>query len=283
MTACKDSPSAGVRGSSLNPSIEEVRRWGNAAVETVAGYLGSIRERRLYPQTTSSQIREQLDQTLPDQGTDFETLLDHFRNVVVEWSRHNAHPRMFGYVQAPGTAVAAFADLLASTLNANLTAWRSAPAAVELERLTINWIKEILGYGHDAAGLFTSGGSMANLAALAAARHSKASAEFSSKGARSLAQTMRVYVSEETHHSVAKAAVLLGIGRDNMRVVRIDEHFKIRIDDLIAKIIEDLEAGYLPFCVVANAGTVMTPRQADSERIATDPAPNGRVHNHAST
>src|SRR5207248_10588194 len=63
---------------------------------------------------------------------------------------------------------------------------------------------------------------------------------------------------EETHHSIAKAAALLGIGRDNVRTIRVDEHFKIRIDDLTAKINEDLDAGHLPFCVVANAGTVMT-------------------------
>ena len=77
---------------------------------------------------------------------------------------------MFGYVQSPGTPIAAFADLLASTLNANLTIWRSAPAPVELERLTIDWIRQILGFNAQAGGLFVSGGSMANLAALAAAR-----------------------------------------------------------------------------------------------------------------
>jgi aromatic-L-amino-acid decarboxylase len=174
---------------------------------------------------------------------------------MVPLNRHNAHPRMFGYVQAPGTAIAALADLLASTLNANLTAWRSAPAAVELERLTIDWIKEILGYDPRATGLFVSGGSMANMAALAVARQAKVA---DSLGKGGLSQTLRVYVSEETHHSVEKAAALLGIGRNNVRLISVDEHFKIRIDDLVAKIWEDLEAGHLPFFVVANAGTVMT-------------------------
>jgi aromatic-L-amino-acid/L-tryptophan decarboxylase len=258
MTTRKDSLSADDRASSLDPPTEEIRRWGNSAVETVADYLGSIRERRLYPQTTSSQIRQQLEPSLPEQGADFETLLDHFRDVIVASSRHNAHPRMLGYVQAPGTAIAAFADLLASMLNANLTAWRSAPAAVELERLTINWVKEILGYDATAAGLFVSGGSVANLAALAAAQRTKASEELVNKGVGALRQAMRVYISEETHHSVIKAAAVLGIGRDNVRAVKVDRRFKIVIDDLLAKITEDLKAGHLPFCVVANAGTVMT-------------------------
>jgi aromatic-L-amino-acid decarboxylase len=250
--------SGGESGSSLDPSADEIRRWGSAAIEAMASYLDSIRDRRVYPSTAARQIREKLDRTLPDEGVDFDRLLETFNDVIVATSRHNGHPRMFGYVQAPGTAIAAIADLLASTLNANLTAWRSAPAAVEIERLTIDWIKQILGVEAHAAGLFVSGGSMANLAALAAARRAKAPEDLTSKGAQCLHQTMRVYISEETHHSVAKAAALLGIGRDNVRTVGVDERFKIRIGDLVAKITEDLEAGHLPFCVVANAGTVMT-------------------------
>jgi aromatic-L-amino-acid/L-tryptophan decarboxylase len=245
-------------GSSLDPSTDEIRRWGNAAIEVMAGYLDSIRDRRVYPNTTAREIREELDRTLPAEGVDFNRLLETFKDVIVTTSRHNGHPRMFGYVQAPGTAIAAIADLLASTLNANLTAWRSAPAAVEIERLTIDWIKQILGFNADAGGLFVSGGSMANLAALATARRAKAPIDLTSKGAQCLRQAMRVYISEETHHSVAKAAALLGLGRDNVRTVDVDERFKIRLDDLVAKINEDLEAGHLPFCIVGNAGTVNT-------------------------
>ena len=241
----------------LDPSAEEICRWGNAAVEVMADYLASIRDQRVYPQTTSRQIREKLDGALPDEGVDFERLLEDFRNIV-ETSRHNGHPRMFGYVQAPGTAVAAIADLLASSLNANLTAWRSAPAAVEVERLTIDWIKQILGYDERAAGLFMSGGSMANMAALAVARRAKAPEDILSKGARSLPKEMRVYVSKETHHSVTKAAILLGIGGDNVCPVNVDARYKIDTGDLVSKITQDLRAGYLPFCVVANAGTVVT-------------------------
>src|SRR6266403_5743692 len=179
----------------LDPSPEQIRSWANAAVELMAEYLGTIRDRPVYSHTSSRQIRERLDSSLPEEPTTFHELLHTFRNTLIELSRHNGHPRMFGYVQAPGTAIAALADLLASTLNANLTAWRSAPAAVEIERLTIEWIKKIIGYDTSAGGLFVSGGSIANLAALAAARRTKASAELLSKGARSLSQQMRVYAS----------------------------------------------------------------------------------------
>jgi glutamate/tyrosine decarboxylase-like PLP-dependent enzyme len=242
----------------LDPRADEVRRWGRSATETMANYLDSIRDRRVYPRTSARQIREGLERALPEEGLDFDGLLKIFNDVIVAASRHNGHPRMFGYVQAPGTAIAAIADLLASTLNANLTAWRSAPAAVEIERLTIDWIKQIVGFGAEAGGLFVSGGSTANLSALATARRAKAPSDLTSKGAQSLPQAMRVYVSEETHHSIAKAATLLGVGRDNVRVIGVDKHYKIRIDELVAAISEDLAAGHLPFCVVGNAGTVNT-------------------------
>jgi aromatic-L-amino-acid/L-tryptophan decarboxylase len=230
----------------------------NAAVELMTEYLGTIRDRRLYPHTNSREIREQLDQSLPEKATDFEQLLEIIRRPLIELSRHNGHPRMFGYVQAPGTAIAAIADLLASTLNANLTAWRSAPAAVEIERLTIDWIKQIVGFDPNAAGLFVSGGSMANMAALAAARRAKAPPEISSEGAQSCSRALHVYASEEVHYSVVKAATLLGIGRDNVRLIGVDEQYRINLDALVAAIEEDCAAGHLPICIVANAGTVAT-------------------------
>src|SRR5438067_7206570 len=242
----------------LDPSPEQIRSWANAAVELIADYLSTIRDRRVYPSTSSRQIRERLDSSLPEEPANFDELLHTFRNTLIELSRHNGHPRMFGYVQAPGTAIAAIADLLASALNANLTAWRSAPAAVEIERLTINWIKQIIGFNREGAGLFVSGGSMANMAALAAARRAKAPAQIQNKGAQSCAKTLRVYASEETHHSVAKAAALLGIGRDNVRLVSVNERHKISLDELVAAIEEDRAAGHLPICLVANAGTVAT-------------------------
>jgi glutamate/tyrosine decarboxylase-like PLP-dependent enzyme len=232
----------------LDPSADEIRLWGDAASKEIAQYLSTIRERSVYPQTSAAEIRGRLPRDLPMDGTGFEPLLETFRDVLLPLSRHNGHPRMFGYVQSPGTAIAAFADLLASTLNANLTAWRSAPAAVEIERLAIDWIRQILGFEDGTGGLFVSGGSMANLAALATARNTK----------QSCGGALRIYASSETHHSIAKAAALLGIGRENVRSIAVDERFRIRIDALEAAISEDLNDGHVPFFVVGNAGTVNT-------------------------
>src|SRR5215471_15729335 len=232
----------------LEPSANEIREWENAVTQFMIEYLGGLRDRLVYRHTSSPEIRSGLDSKLPIKGTDFDSLLKVFRDTIVPFSRQNAHPRMFGYVQSPGTPIGAFADLLASTLNASLTIWRSAPAAVELERVTIDWIRQILGFPAEAGGLFVSGGSMANLAVLAAARQTKE---------HSLGR-LRIYTSSATHFSIAKAAVLLGIGRENVQYVAVDDRFRMRVDDLVAKINADLEAGYVPFCVVGNAGTVDT-------------------------
>ena len=232
----------------LEPSADEIRDWGSCVTEFVIEYLDGLRDRSAYPQTSSREIRNRLDSQLPIEGTDFDSLLKVFRETIVPFSRQNAHPRMFGYVQSPGTPIGAFADLLASTLNANLTIWRSAPAPVELERMTIDWIRQILGFPAEAGGLFVSGGSMANFAALAAARQTK----YDSLG------RLRIYASTATHFSIVKAAALLGIGRENVQHVAVDERLKMRVDDLVAKINADLASGYVPFCIVGNAGTVDT-------------------------
>src|SRR2546423_5686915 len=232
----------------LDPTPDEIGDWGNSVIQLMAEYLGGLRDHKVYRHISSREIRDSLDPALPTKGTDFDALLKVFRENIIPFSRQNAHPRMFGYVQSPGTPLAAFADLLASTLNANLTIWRSAPAPVELERLTIDWIRQILGFNAEAGGLFVSGGSMANLAALAAARQTKE---------HSLGR-LRMYASSATHFSITKAAALLGIGRENVRQVAVDERFRMRVDDLLAKITADLDAGYVPFCVVGNAGTVDT-------------------------
>src|SRR2546423_2901951 len=232
----------------LDPSVDEIRDWSNSVTQLMADYLGDLRDRGVYRHMVSRAIRNRLDPALPIKGSNFDELLKVFREAIVPFSRQNAHPRMFGYVQSPGTPLGAFADLLASTLNANLTVWRSAPAPVELERLTIDWIRQILGFKADAGGLFVSGGSMANLAALAAARQMK----------NDSSGRLRMYASSATHFSITKAAALLGIGRENVRLVAVDERFRMRVDDLVAKVTADLDAGYVPFCVVGNAGTVDT-------------------------
>ena len=153
-----------------------------SAVDWVVAYVESIRSMPVAPDTSSAQLRARIAEPLPIHGRDFADLLDVFRDVIVPGARHNGHPRFFGYVSSPGTAIASVADFLASALNANMPAWRSAPAPTELEHLAIDWIKEVLGCRPEAVASFTSGGSMANFTALAAARYWRCGEEVAAGG-----------------------------------------------------------------------------------------------------
>ncbi len=244
--------------SALDPASDELRRWADGVVDFVVRYGEGLRERRVAPHTTSAEIRAAFERALPEHGAPFADVLAEVEQKLLPFLRHNGHPRMFGYVQSPGFAVANLADLVASTLNANLTAWRSSPGGVEIEQLAIEWIREMLGLPRAGGGLFVSGGSLANLTALIVARRVKAPIDLARLGAHALPRAMRLYVSAETHHSVAKAATLLGIGLDHVRVVPVDDASRMRVDALAAMIEEDVHAGHRPFCVVGTAGTVGT-------------------------
>jgi aromatic-L-amino-acid decarboxylase len=238
--------------------VDEIRAMGRAAVERIAAYYQTLPTRPVVLASTSQAIRAQLDEPLPQAGCDFESLLDTFDDVIAKYSRHNGHPRFFGYVSSPGTPVTAVGSMLSASLNANVTCWRSSPAGTELEHITINWLKEMLGYPAEAGGLFTSGGSMANFAALAAARSAKAPANVVRDGVAANGKKMCTYVSVEGHFSIRKAAGQLGLGEANVRAVPTNALLQIDLGELERLVEQDLAAGHLPFCVVANAGTTAT-------------------------
>src|SRR3954467_3612329 len=150
---------------SLDITDEALRELSAQSVALVLEYFERISDLPVFPDTSAAQIGEQLQTTLPLEGEPLERLIEDCRTVI-NASRHNGHPRMFGYIASPATPVGAFADLIASALNSNVTSWRSAPAATEGERIVVRWLGSLIGYTQDARGLLTSGGSLANLNAL---------------------------------------------------------------------------------------------------------------------
>jgi glutamate/tyrosine decarboxylase-like PLP-dependent enzyme len=161
-------------------------------------------------------------------------------------------PRFFGYVLGSGEPIAAAADLLASVLNQNTTAWRSGPAAAAIEQLVTQWLGEAISCS-GFVGILTGGGSSANLSALAMARESRMPAN--EHGVRELGT---MYASTEVHMSIPKAVALLGIGREQLRLIPCDEKFRIRTDLLRESIATDVAQGEKPIAVVGTAGTVAT-------------------------
>jgi aromatic-L-amino-acid/L-tryptophan decarboxylase len=235
-------------------ALEEISEQVN---RLVFEYFATIRERGVVAQNRFGKTSSKLTRELSTEGVPLEKLVEECRTII-DLSRHNGHPRFFGYVASPATAAGAYADLIASTLNANITCWRSGPAGTELEKLVVNWLGALIGYDTNARGILTSGGSMANLIALLIASRRKAGSQTARTGLWNSGPPLTIYASSEVHMSIAKAADILGLGRDQVRVVDCDSQRRIDVPSLRAAVLSDLEKGLRPCCVVASAGTVNT-------------------------
>jgi len=149
----------------------QFRAAGHALVDRIADLLASLSERPVAPHTTPSAIRARLgDGRLPEQGSDPVALLDEVTSILIDNSTFNGHPRFFGYITASAAPVGVLADFLASAINPNVGAWSLSPVATEIERLTIRWVADFIGFPTSCAGLFVSGGNMANMVCFLAAR-----------------------------------------------------------------------------------------------------------------
>jgi aromatic-L-amino-acid/L-tryptophan decarboxylase len=244
---------------SLEISQTELCDLSTHVTELVTEYFASVSSMAVFPQTSGGMTLERIGAAIPLEGEPLDKLLDDCR-AIIENSRHNGHPRFFGYVASPATPPGAFADLVASALNANVTSWRSGPAATEIERTVIDWLASLIGFAsadRPAHGLLTSGGSMANLTALLIAQRDKSPVEVAASGLWN-ATPMTIYASDQIHMSIPKAADILGLGRAQVRLVPSDDLFRMDVDVLRQRIAEDLGHGMRPFCVIGSAGTVNT-------------------------
>jgi len=241
--------------SSLDVTDDALREISSETAKLVFEYLTTISERPVRAENYAGKTTESIDAELSAEGVPLDRLLTECRTVM-DLSRHNGHPRFFGYVASPSTPIGAYADLIASALNANITCWRSGPAGTEIERMVVRWLGSLISYDRDAKGLLTSGGSMANMIALLVANRRKTNS--SRQGLWNSGPPMTVYASEEVHMSIAKAADILGFGRDHVRMIACDERQRLRVDLLRQRIESDLREGLHPFCVVGSAGTVNT-------------------------
>jgi aromatic-L-amino-acid/L-tryptophan decarboxylase len=195
---------------------------------------------------SAARLRALLDAPLPVDGEPLEGVLAACEAVLAAGRR--TAPGFFGYVQSPPAPVAVMGDVLASAADQNLTAWRSAPAAVQVERLTLRWLGQLVGFDDDAAGVMVSGGSAANLTALLMATRTRAAPDADRRA-------LVGYVSQECHFSVAKAAAALGL---TVRRLPVDGSWRLDVAALRDAVAADAREGRTGVCVVASAGTTAT-------------------------
>ena len=243
------------RKSSLDISAADLTQLSSEINKLVTDYFGNVADLPLFPQTSSGDTIEKVGSKLSATGEPAQKLLADCR-AILDGSRHNGHPRFFGYVASPSTPIGAYGDLIASALNSNVTSWRSGPAATEIERTVVRWLGSLIGYSDDAHGLLTSGGSLANTTALLIAQRNKAGREVAANGLWKQGRPMTIYASEQVHMSIPKAADILGFGREQVRTVACDQRLRLDVRSLRERLEQDSRHGLLPFCVVASAGTV---------------------------
>jgi aromatic-L-amino-acid/L-tryptophan decarboxylase len=238
--------------------VDEFRAAGYQLVNRIAEFLDSMAARPVNPVESPLAVREALEahRRLPQEGEEAHVLLQRAADLLFDYSLLNGHPRFWGYITSSAAPIGALADMLAAAVNPNVGAWALSPMASEIEAQTLRWIAELLHYPADSSGLFVSGGNMANLVCLTAARRAKMGADGRNAGLG--ARRLRMYCSQETHTWIQKAADVLGLGTDAIRWIATDQNFKIDTDALRRQIVEDLGRGDEPFVVVGTAGTVST-------------------------
>lgn len=242
---------------SLELTSSEREILGRSALDWALRYFHSQSNLPVYPAVSETELSRQLSSSLPIEPQDPAAVMSEFEQIV-SGSRHNGHPRMFGYVQSSGSFAGVAGDLLASALNQNVTSWRSAPSATTIEHQVIDWLKEMVGFDPAGSGVLLSGGSFANFAGLAAAIRASTSVDVNREGVARLPGAPRIYTSTMTHMSIAKAASMLGIGKNAVVEVPVDDAHRMDPRLLARQIQGDRASGHHAICVVATAGDVNT-------------------------
>jgi glutamate/tyrosine decarboxylase-like PLP-dependent enzyme len=232
---------------------------GHAALDTIreaaAALESDIALGPITPQVTPEEIRSYLSSRYDFKKTaPLDEVVADVEQMLHKWQVHVTHPRYFGLFNPSVTLASIVADALAAMYNPQLAAWRTSPAANEIERHTLAWLAAKFGLPGNASANFTSGGAEANLSAVTVAL-TRAFPEYGERGLRSLPATPTIYLTGEAHHSFNKIAHMTGLGRQALRIVGTDRDLRMDTDDLARRVAEDRKHGFAPFMTIATAGT----------------------------
>ena len=236
-------------------------RMLDVALDHAEGY----RERPVWTPVPDD-VKQALVEAPPIEPQGVERVCDDFINLVLPYATGNTHPRFFGWVHGSGTPGAIIADSLAAAINANLGG--RDHGAIYVERQVTDWCRKLFGFPDSASGLVVSGTSMATFIALTTARFDKAGYDVRRRGVQPGEGRLVGYSSSEAHSCIDRTFDYMGLGQDALRVVPVDEGYRMDTGALRAAILADLDAGNRPFCVVGAAATVNTAAMDDLDAIA---------------
>jgi aromatic-L-amino-acid/L-tryptophan decarboxylase len=255
-------PDGSSRSSPLELDAERFRELGHAVIDDVARLLASLEspaERLVLQPESLEETQQALGMApLPHAGTPAETLLREAGELLFAHTPLTGHPRFWGYICGAPSPIGTLAEILATAVNPNVGGWQLSRIATEIERQTVRWIAELIGYPSDCGGLLVSGGNMANFVAMLAARRARTPWDVRVEGTGGGDGALRIYCSAETHTWVQKAADMFGLGTSSVRWIETDDELRMRVDRLSEAIEADRRAGDVPLLVVATAGSVST-------------------------
>jgi aromatic-L-amino-acid decarboxylase len=235
-------------GSPLDPTPEQMREMGRAALDYVVDFLGRRSDAPAHGFEHAVEAADAYRGSPPELGGAFPPLLELVEEIARN-SSDNAGPGFLAYIPGGGLFASSLADLLSTTIDRYVNLWGEAPVAAQIEYNVVRWLCDLFGFPPGSRGVLTSGGSMANFSAIVAARRDRLPEDF-------LAGTL--YMSEHVHASVVKAAVLAGFPVRNVRRIAADPSLRMEVGELVRQVGEDRAAGLAPFAVVASAGTTNT-------------------------
>jgi len=246
---------------------ESFRMYGHQVVDWIADYLGHAGEYPVLAQTAPGDIRHALPDKPPVEPEPMETILADFERIIMPGITHWNSPGFLAYFGITGSGPGILGEMLSGALNVNAMLWRTSPAATELEQVTLDWLRQMLGLPNPLFGVINDTASSGVLYALAAAREALPfHIRQKGIGGRIDVPRLRYYASQEAHSSVDKAGIVLGIGQEGLRKIGVDSEFSMDVDQLEQAIREDIIAGWQPFAVVATVGTTST--------TSVDPVPH---------
>jgi len=245
---------------------DEIKRVGYRVVDEIARYLTHLPERPPFEPVPGEAVAAFLDTPAPQQGQAADAILDEVVHGPMRWPFGQGHPRFFAWVNSTPAMMGIFADALAAALNPSCAGGNHA--AIYIERQVIAWYRELLGLPRSWGGLLVSGGSMAALTALAAARHARAGFDVRRRGLQHGDRPLVVYRSAEAHTCHEKAIELLGIGSAQMRVIPCGADMRMSVAAFEQAVREDVDRGCTPVALVASFGTVNTGAVDPLEAIA---------------
>jgi aromatic-L-amino-acid decarboxylase len=226
-------------------SPEEFRAAAHRTVDWIADYLRDVRDYPVLASVEPGALTARLPKSGPEHGEPIEAILEDFRKLIVPGVTHWNHPRFFGYFSVSGSGPGILGEMLAAALNTNHMVWKTGPSATELEQVSLGWLRQWLGLPEEFFGIIHDTASTSTLHAVIAAREASGGPS----------ANLVLYASEHAHLSVDRAAIVVGVGRDNIRHIPADDDFRMRPDALEAAIQADRAAGKNPFCVIPTLGT----------------------------